>query len=374
MTKFVCPYCMQDYKKKEAVYACTDCGEIVTEMGMFEKRVKCLQEGCRGMIALRKCKHDDCDTRIHRDLKIPTAVLQTPNLPFSIVGVKGSGKTNYITVMLEELKKNNGLRLALSHQDMQTKDHHERHRNMIYEERMPPPGTMPGERPMPQVWSIKNVPKQTRKGTPTYTFTIFDGAGEDHERIEPNSPLARYIDISKAILFVLDPLTLSSIRRNGIVDQKVFEDSGGGIIQGAVTASNIIDDIARYIRDMSPRLKSGSILKIPVAVVLAKFDTVWNHPAFGSSAQVRSKKLTISNGKISTSEIDMVHAEIEHWLHEIGEGDLITTLDANFKTYKLFGVSSYGSPPQGANRLNTPDPHRVLDPIFWMFKNEKFID
>ena len=50
-------------------------------------------------------------------------------------------------------------------------------------------------------------------------------------------------------------------------------------------------------------------------------------------------------------------------------------LDSHFKEYYFFGVSSYGNPPKDAYTL--PDeikPHRVLDPILWLFKRAKFID
>ena len=366
MAKFVCPYCLQDCNLKEVLFACNSCGQIHPDMRMFERHPKCQNEGCPGLVTIRLCPK--CEHRI------PTTALETPNLPFSIVGVPGAGKTNYITVMLQELRNESALQLALSHQDKDTMEHQDELYQMIYEDLTPPPPTEAGER-MPQIWSIKNLQRKAKNSVPTYTFTIFDGAGEDHENeIDPTSAVARYINISKAIIFVLDPLTLSSIRRGGIVDQKVMRDSLVGGEGDTKMAGNIISDVANYIRTMNPKLKATSVLNLPVAVVLTKFDTVWNHPSFGPDARIKHPKLTINGGKISMSEIDQVHAEIEHWLHAIGEGALINIMDANFKEYKLFGVSSYGSPPKDASTLNRPDPHRVLDPLLWMFKKQKFID
>ena len=366
MEKFVCPYCMQDYGKKEVLYTCPDCGRP-SQLKLFEKTAKCKHSDCSGWATSRKCPK--CDH------EIPKAVLETENLPFSIIGVPGSGKTNYITVMLQELKKSAGLRLSLSHQDKATKDHQNMHFKMIYEDLMPPPATAAGER-MPQIWSIKNLEKMGRNSVPTYTFTIFDGAGEDHkENIDQNSPVARYINMSEAIIFVLDPLTISNIRTEGLVDEETMQNSLGGGMGESADASDIINDIANYIRGMNPRkYKPGDPIKIPVAVVMSKFDTVWRYPSFGDNPLVRNPSLSISGGKISMSEIDEVHGEVKDWLHAIDEVGLLNTLDANFPNHKFFGVSSYGEPPKDAGTLNKPHPHRVLDPILWLFKSKKFID
>ena len=41
----------------------------------------------------------------------------------------------------------------------------------------------------------------------------------------------------------------------------------------------------------------------------------------------------------------------------------------------FFGVSSYGEPPETQGSVNENiKPHRILDPVLWLFKEEKFID
>lgn len=117
------------------------------------------------------------------------------------------------------------------------------------------------------------------------------------------------------------------------------------------------------------------MLDIPVAVVLTKFDTIINHRAFGPQALIKSSSLTVRNGMVDMAEIQQVDSEIRNWLEQIGESAFIDALDSHFKEYYFFGVSSYGAPPKDAYTL--PDefkPHRVLDPILWLFKRAKFID
>lgn len=300
--------------------------------------------------------------------------LETPNLPFSIVGVSNSGKTNYITVMLHELGRSSGLRLALGHQTKDTLDHQNENCELIYEQHTLPGATQAGER-MPQIWYIKNLQKRHGSEVPTYTFTIFDGAGEDHENnLDPSSTVCRYINASKAIILAVDPLVLPAIRRGGVVDPKVMSNSLGGDTGTSKNAEDVINSVATYIKT-ARGIKSSKMLDIPVAVVLTKFDTILNHPAFGPQALIKNSSLTVRNGMVDLSEIQQVDAEIRYWIEQIGESAFIDALDSHFKEYYFFGVSSFGAPP--VNAFTLPDeikPHRVLDPILWLFKRSKFID
>lgn len=366
MAKFTCPFCIREYDKSKILYVCPDCG-AVTKPGMFEREpIKCKTPGCGGLATVRQCP--SCQQ------VIPKMALETPNLPFSIVGVSNSGKTNYITVMLNELGKSSGLRLALGHQTKDTLDHQNENRTLIYEEHKRPDATNAGES-TPQIWYIKNLQKKHGNEVPTYTFTIFDGAGEDHENnLDPSSTVCRYINASKAIILAIDPLVLSNVRRGGVVDHSVMVNSLGGFEGQTKNAEDIINSVASYIKS-ARGIKTTKVLDIPVAVVLTKFDTILNHSSFGPQALIKNRSLTVRDGKVDMTEISQVDEEIRHWLYEIGEGAFIDALDSHFKEYQFFGVSSYGKPPINQNTLSSEiTPHRVLDPILWLFKKAKFID
>jgi len=366
MAKFTCPFCIREYDKNKVLYVCPDCGEVSTPKAFEKEPIKCKNANCHGLATLRKCP--GCGQAI------PKMALETPNLPFSIVGVSNSGKTNYITVMLHELGKSSGLRLALGHQTKETLDHQNDNYRRIYEEHTRPESTQAGES-MPQIWYIKNLQKRSGNNVPTYTFTIFDGAGEDHENnLDPSSTVCRYINASKAIILAIDPLVLSKIRKGGVVDPKVMTNSLGGYAGATKNAEDVINSVAGYIKQ-ARGIKSGQILNIPVAVLLTKFDTLINHKSFGPQALIRGKSLNIRNGKVDTTEIAQVDEEIRNFLNEIGESAFINSLESHFKEFYFFGVSSYGSPPKDAYTLvENIRPHRVLDPILWLFKKAKFVD
>jgi len=366
MAKFSCPFCIRDYDKTMVLYVCPDCGDSATPNTFEREPIRCKTPSCGGLATLRRCP--SCGQII------PKMALETPNLPFSIVGVASSGKTNYITVMLHELGKSSGLRLALGHQTKDTLDHQNENYRCIYEEHTVPGVTQAGEN-MPQIWYIKNLQKKRGNDVPTYTFTIFDGAGEDHENnLDPSSTVCRYINASSAIILAIDPLVLSNIRKGGVVDPNVMRNSLTGYEGATKNAEDVINSVATYIK-AARGIRTTQVLKIPVAVVLTKFDTILSHKSFGPQALIKGKSINIQNGKLDTTEIEQVDGEIRNWLYEIGEGSFITALESHFKEFYFFGVSSYGAPPKDEKTLvDDIRPHRVLDPILWLFKKAKFID
>lgn len=370
MAKFTCPFCIREYDLKKVLYVCPDCGKVTTPGPLEHEPINCkeINNGikCGGLATQRKCPL--CGG------EIPKTALETPNLPFSIVGVTESGKTNYITVMLSELGKASGLRLALGAQNKETRDHQNENCNNIYEKHMPAKGTEAGEK-TPQIWYIRNLLRKRGNNVPTYTFTIFDGAGEDHEnQLDPSSTVCRYINASKAIILTLDPLILPSIKRGGVVDPDVLKNSLGRTLGEAKNAVDVVNSVAGYIKT-ARGIKMNKILNIPVAVVLTKFDTILSHRAFGPHALIKNPSLNVSGGKVSLSEIHQVDQEIRNWLHEIGESSFIDALSANFREFYFFGVSSYGSPPKAGQKLSEQiKPHRVLDPILWLFNKAGFVD
>lgn len=207
MIKFTCPFCIRSYPKFKVLHVCPDCNKADPSQfhALFSR--KCPTNGCGGRTIITQCPK--CGE------KIPKTALETPNLPFSIVGVHNSGKTNYITVMLHELSRAQGLPLALGHQTAETLARQNENRELIYDKHRVPDVTNAGDTP-PQIWFVKNLQKKYGNRVPTYTFTIFDGAGEDLENnLDPSSTVCRYISSSKAIILAVDPLILQNVRKGG---------------------------------------------------------------------------------------------------------------------------------------------------------------
>lgn len=370
MSKFVCPFCLREYNKSEVLYWCSKCGKPVKKPAFG--KIKC---SCGGIASARKCKYSSCDAGSDGTDFIPKDALEMPYLSFSIVGLSNSGKTNFITVMLNELQHSSGLHLPAGPLNKDSKKKQSDNYELIYLKHDKPDATKPGSE-KPQIWNVRNVAKRKGNTVPTYTFTIFDGAGESHQELDSSSTECRYIAASKAIIVTIDPLALEGVKNGGFVDSKTINNSRpsqGNIGSDSLQSVDIVNGVADYIKT-AIGIKGTKRLTMPVALVLTKFDTVLGHPAFGENALVKHPSNVFVNGEYRETEAIQIDNEIKGWLTEIGEEAFIDAVEANFSNYCFFGVSSYGSvPPSSQKTPDSIDPHRVLDPILWLFHQVKFI-
>jgi GTPase SAR1 family protein len=356
MAKLICPYCFEEFDSN--IFVCTICGAM-NNSGLFEtKPIRCKSCSNGVMASPAKC----CCCR-H---KLPKVLFEVPNHHISIVGAVASGKTSYIKVMLHELDKLSEFQINLINAwDEDT------YGNDIYRGHHVPSITMPfvigGE---PQIWSISNLMGKCGSNIPTHIFTIFDDSGQNHEECLDISRIVwRYIQSSGGIIFTFDPLTSLNIRKDGIVDENIKQNSMSTDVW-VKDSIGIINNIANHYRVASNRNEK---LEIPVAVVFTKFDTIMPHKYFDQNAVIRSLDPSVKDGKVNVGEILQISEEIRYWLNSIGEIGFINALESNFKEFCFFGVSSFGETPNKGKLSDKLKPHRVLDPILWLFKKADFV-
>jgi len=341
---YVCPYCFCKIDKRKIPYTCQDCGDKYYLNFLGRRPLTCKKPSCKKEISSLIPSCPKCNAQIVQ------AALDTTPYPFSIIGTTSSGKTIFTTVMLHEVSGVIDPELALDDPDRETFTNQNENTITLYGS---PPRvldpTAPGLK-RPQIWPVKNFAKNH-----TYTFTIYDGAGEDHENnITPHTKVCQYIKASKAIIYTLDATKLLS------------NDDG--------KARHIVNSLANYIKTALGK-KANDTLKIPIAVVLTKFDTVLNHPQFAPTALVKQNLHCVRNGKLNLSELRQIDHEIRNWLNDIGKVAFLRAFKMHFREYHFFGVSSLGMSPNSDGTLpGEPKPHRVLDPVLWLFKKARFID
>jgi ABC-type oligopeptide transport system ATPase subunit len=300
-------------------------------------------------------------------------MLYTENLLFSIIGVSGSGKTNYITVMLEELNRTSGsLDIALFPQNTETQKHQKDNKEKVYENHKKPAPTTGGT-PTPQIWGItkqkQDFLQKLSKEKSVYTFIIYDGAGEDHERIADQRTYIKYIAASKAIMVVIDPMILHSVKTS--MDRDIYDKSTSTQNKESnKDSTDIVNDMADFIRG-SCGLKVGAQIPVPVAVIFTKMDALMSE---FKNRTVSNPSPHINSGYFDYTDAREVDKDIKEWLAAKGEEAFINALSANFADYIFFGVSSYGEVPASEEELNPVRPHRVLDPVLWFFSKNDFIE
>lgn len=359
----LCPYCLEELRSTDVTMACPLCGTpaAVSKAELLLRKVpRCKQPGCRSHPASnRACRF--CNSTL------PTDILDYERyLRFSILGITGAGKTNFLTTMLHELRHAVDTPWVLSPMDSATTLIFQENDQAVYQRREPVAATIPGTPPQPQQWKVKDKSRMTNSRIPTYSLTIFDGAGEDCSNIDP--AISRYINGSKTLFILIDPLALPSIAST------ISEDilSWSTTAEHTTTASaDMVEGLANYIRS-SCGIAPGKLIDRDVAVVFTKIDAV--RSSFGS-ATVMQPSPHLRQKAFVKADADAVHAEIRDWLERSGETVFLNAIDTNFRKGKVrfFGVSSFGHPPTGIGQLGKVIPHRVLDPMIWMLSRENMI-
>ncbi len=362
MNDIRCPYCFEKITTKTAHFECSNCGKKLDvpfgiKMGKLPKCPDCKGGIKRIVLKCNNCEHD-----------LPNDIFQYKKyIPFSIVGLSGSGKTNYITTMIQELKTSRS-GFDVSSMNSETNNRFKEEKKSIYEDLRPSESTNKGEI-IPYQWRVRK--NGGGSSLDSYCMTIFDGAGEDQEKIMDNEE-ASYIATSKYIIFLIDPMSLSRVKHS-IKDQNIVKwSSSDNQLNGNNDdddSTNLAQNMATFIRQ-NKGIRVNKKIDIPVAICFTKIDIILDQ--FGQ-AQITKPSPHAKAKLFKTSDANLVNEEIREYLEDIGEGAFLDAIEYNFSNVRFFGVSSYGNVPLGHQKLNTVEPHRVLDPLMWIFSQEKMI-
>jgi hypothetical protein len=245
----------------------------------------------------------------------------------------------------------------------------------VYEARHCLAGTKAGVSPKPQLWTIMDNSEKSEK-IPTYALAIYDGAGEDCEHIDYtplDSKISRYISGSRMLLIMFDPLLLPSVR--GEIRFETLNASMATERQTSAPANmvSMVNSWSNYIR-RNCNIPPGKKIDRRAAVVITKLDALAEMVnGFSSDSTILKDSPHVKNLGFVESDSKMVDLEIRDWLTRQGETAFLGAIDANFKDVRVFGVSSFGKPPDIHKRLARVRPHRVLDPLMWMLAGEEII-
>lgn len=371
-----CPHCLRKIKLGDLKFFCVTETDRRHEVSLsildrLKKRLPtCRRNFCKNRgLTVREAECKYCGESLP-----PQILFHDKFLSFCAIGVAGAGKSSYLTTMLHELKYSS-LPWVLQAMDVETTEQTQLNEQNVYEARHCPEGTASGVSPKPQIWSILDNSKKSEK-IPTYALTIYDGAGEDCEHIgytAEDAAISRYISGTKMLLIMFDPLLLPSVR--GEIGLDILNASMAVERQTSAPTNmvSMANSLANYIRQ-SCNIKPGKKINSRAAIVLTKLDALREMPGgFGASSTILKESPHAKMRGFVQSDSEMVDLEIRDWLTRQGETAFLDAIDANFKDVRVFGVSSFGNPPDKNKRLARVRPHRVLDPIMWLLAEEGII-
>jgi len=335
----------------------------------MQKNVKC--DNC-GFISSKRI----CPT-CHSEL--PFTIGDFKNYHFGIIGAKEAGKSNYIAVLIDQIKRTIGGSFNTSLQavnDETTKRYRSDFYNYVFRDKKAVPATHTAitnqSVRIPMVYTLSFIGKSIfgqRKIKNVVTIGFFDTAGEDLDSEDTIKTENKYIFNSEGLILLMDPLQLPEVRG----DDKVVNNVNNLPNQNT-EVEDIITRAANLIR-LANSMKQDDLIKIPVAIVFSKVDALKSiiDPSSPVNPSNPSNKAIQHDGFFNIDDFEAVQTEIEGYLINWRGDHIVQQLKSNFKTYAFFGISALGSNPDQNQKIPGFRPFRVDDPFLWLLWKNKII-
>jgi len=317
-----------EQKAPQTDHVCAECGEEMT---------------------LRICP--DCGFEVEAE------ELRRGFMSISLIGNTGSGKSNYLAVLIDRLRsemcKVYGCTLYPTGGD-RTMNYYEReYRYPLYEKGVCVAGTQQ-EDLNPLTYTLL-FDEQAGKSGKSVSLAFYDSCGEKLETQQEMAAMGRRLLSSGGILLLIDPSQLPVIRESRKAKKLPIIPSDAQAL------------LLRTIHIIRAGLAEGEVEKkidIPIAVCLTKLDSVYPHldpSSFVGAPSRNMRRPMLNHADISSCNLEMI-ALMESW----GAGEFVRHVRGQFTTCSFFGLSALGSQPGSRNEVARISPHRVLDPLLWL--------
>lgn len=275
----------------------------------------------------------------------------------AIIGGRGTGKSTYIAALIHRLKNEIGLAFNVGVGAM----------NDYTRERFRTDFETPLFRQKSLLAATRSASQETDTKTPmifrvtfkkkVVNLVLFDTAGEDMQSLDMMSVEARYISFADGLIFLLDPLQIDTVRQ---------QLAGTGIPLPAPDPGaepQLIVERLRQLYERQFNLRGTRKIKKPIAFTLAKIDALYS--ILDPSSNLHST--SGHSGAVNVADMDSVHSEISSILLNWMGAAFENFVKVHFDNYRFFGTSALGTPPNEHNEIVAVAPHRVEDPLLWIF-------
>lgn len=346
----VCPN-SECYKKISLpIYICPNCGVkhhklIPGSYGIFRRQCECGAKlptlflfGRNNLPSI--CPHEGC----HRPLSASIGVARNLHVP--IVGGPAAGKTSFMMASMHELHRRANVG------DIGLEFPEKKHQT-LYErcDRDYMSGTILGKTAeySPDAFQLK----LNDGGGSEKLLYMYDAAGELFQQTDV---LRRheYYSYTHGILFLLDPFSLPQVQ---IDFEQPLQAAAAQVKPCEERPQDVYDRMITTLKQFSK--VTGSFGSLPIAVVVTKSD------AFGIAKDIESTSSDCgANGDRKGDDPESL--SVRHWLMGHGEGNLVRSIENDFKKVHYFHCSALGRLPDTSSVPFVPEG--VLDPLTWVLK------
>ena len=388
--KIVCPYCFNQFASSEVLFRCSsvsaNCANVKDEaMDKFwggrsiaYKRVLYPKKSLFGGVP--KSAKCECGNVSHKTIcpqchnELPREMVEKGGVIISIIGARSSGKTNYITTLINELThKGHYLNIGI-YPTVVGRDSKEQTEarykddffNILYKNKRCPEQTDPNSErsKIPLIYKLFS----TKVNKHAY-LVLYDTAGENFEKIENIREKAIFLKNSDGIIMLLDTFCIDDVRDRLNAKLKLGTKE--------TNYSEIIRNIIAYF-DEQPN--KTDYYKKPLALTFSKIDAIITNEDEFSDARLPNINMNANSQYLEgtgyeLSEVESVDQGIIAGLESWGEKHFIDNINApghfNGKA-TFFGISALGAMPTNENTVKNIKPFRVLDPLIWILYRLNF--
>jgi hypothetical protein len=273
--------------------------------------------------------------------QLPTNGLTAPTVHIPVIAGPTAGKSVYMQTAVNRLMCTaDGFEFA----DERAKQQYERNIQLgVLED---PRRAVKTAVTRPRAYNVYVGAKGSRARRLLY---LYDPAGEIPESADQLAE-SQFLKHTKGIVFIVDPFSLRQVRSDA--DQSLL---------GRVGASNTVPkaSLERFTEALREHLraKSSERMKIPVSIVLTKADALLEQPG-PVHPYARCASATRAEHDTAARE----------WLAEMGQRDLLSSMDNQFTTVAYFVVSyldarEVSGHPSAAGDVVNDDP---AAPVLWL--------
>lgn len=350
----ICPRCFSSLDKSTLAWGCAnpDCPREGIPTTSTEKHPICTE--CNTAMSLRFCP--TCGFAINNSGDF------SQTIPISIVGSESAGKSNYMTVLINEIRGSLGNVYNCSLFPTGGDDTIVHYENLYYKPLYEQGKCLTStnqEDVRPLIYSLVFDDKKVGQ---TCNITFYDSCGSNFRNERVMEDYNRSIFNSRGIILLLDPTQIPGLREEYINSgKKVLPDD----------FSSILSRTIKVIREGNQQKDLKSKIDIPIAICISKLDLIKEKLDPGSYLNYPSRHLNqpIYDSIDHNCCSQEVRSVIENW----AGSDFINQVSSQFSNYAFFGFSSLGSQPDEANEIDRVLPLRVCDPFLWILSQNKII-
>lgn len=392
MKNIVCPYCFEQFKRSEVKYRCNNhsgnCPDVEdAQMKSFwgetykDKPVIVPPKSVFGLLdAMPKtatcgvCKKQTTKTICpHCHNELPREMVENGGFIISIIGARSSGKTNYITTLINELKhKGHLVNIGIYETgvgrkpDEYTIARYERDfYNKLYKNRECHSQTDVNDSrsKIPLIYKLFST--TTKKQA---YLVLYDTAGENFSDPKAIAEKAKFLKNSDGIILLLDTFCISDVHERLRNKYKLPSIE--------LKYDRIITNVIKHFDD---QIHKEEFYRKPLALTFSKIDSIVNNEELFSDARLpninmNSNSLFLEGNGYYLDDVDSISLGIQDGLSSWGESHFVADINApvhfnNKATF--FGISALGDMPEG-DTIKHLKPYRVMDPLVWILYKLNF--